>query len=183
ARMDMPLLLERFEENPFLSNFYTDRERYAFQTEIFFLLNRYRQQQSDIAPALQPPGVVSDYLFAKTRLFAGMNLRGDEWDLFLQIYDALQQQVARPDLVIYLRASVDTLMSRIYQRDRQFERGMERSYIAQLAVTYDAFFKTFTASPLLTLDTDNLDLVRDPSAQDAVIAEIAGTLSAANADD
>jgi deoxyguanosine kinase len=177
ARLGMPVLLERFEENPFLSSFYTDRDRYAFQTEIFVLLNRYRQQQSDVKPAVESGGLVADYLFAKTRLFAGMNLRGDEWDLFVQIFDALSQQIARPDLVIYLRASVDTLMSRIYQRDRLFERSMERDYIASLADAYDSSFNAFATSPLLTLDTDSLDLVRDTHAQEEVIGLIKAALA------
>lgn len=177
ARLDIPVLLERFEENPFLSSFYADRDRYAFQTEIFFLLNRYRQQQSDVKPAVEESGLVADYLFAKTKLFAGMNLHGDEWDLFVQIYDALSQQTARPDLVIYLRASVDNLMSRIYQRDRLFERSMERGYIAGLAEEYDSFFGTFIGSPYITLDTDNLDLVRDAEAQEDVVRMITEVLA------
>ena len=177
ARLDIPVLLERFEENPFLSSFYADRDRYAFQTEIFFLLNRYRQQQSDVKPAVDETGLVADYLFAKTKLFAGMNLHGDEWDLFVQIYDALSQQTARPDLVIYLRASVDNLMSRIYQRDRLFERSMERGYIAGLAEEYDSFFGTFIGSPYITLDTDNLDLVRDAEAQEDVVRMITEVLA------
>jgi deoxyguanosine kinase len=160
-----------------LSSFYTDRDRYAFQTEIFFLLNRYRQQQSDVKPAVEGDGLVADYLFAKTKLFAGMNLRGDEWDLFVQIYDALYQQTARPDLVIYLRASVDTLMSRIYQRDRLFERSMDRDYIARLAGEYESFFDDFTTRPHLTLDTDHLDLVRDMQAQQDVIDMITAALA------
>jgi len=179
SRLDIPVLLERFEENPFLSSFYADRDRYAFQTEIFFLLNRYRQQQSDIKPAAEESGLAADYLFAKTKLFAAMNLRGDEWDLFVQIYDALSQQTANPDLVVYLRASVDTLMSRIYQRDRLFERSMEREYIAHLAAEYDSFFSTFEGSPHITLDTDNLDLVRDTQAQGDVMKMITEALAPA----
>src|SRR4051794_5009991 len=109
-------LFEQFEENPFLSNFYKDRARYAFQTEVFFLLNRYRQQQAVVRPAVLDGNLVSDYLFAKTRLFAGMNLGGDERDLFDQLYDALSRHVDKPNLVVYLTASVDTLMARIFQR-------------------------------------------------------------------
>src|SRR3954465_524363 len=102
-RLGMPALFEQFEENPFLSNFYLDRARYAFQTEVFFLLNRYRQQQSAVKPALAQGSLVADYLFAKTRLFAEMNLAGDELVLFEQIYDALARQVEQPALVVYLR--------------------------------------------------------------------------------
>jgi len=179
ARLDLPVLLERFEENPFLSSFYADRDRYAFQTEIFFLLNRYRQQQSDVKPAAGESGLVADYLLAKTKLFAGMNLRGDEWDLFVQIYDALSQQTASPDLVVYLRASVDNLMSRIYQRDRLFERSMEREYLARLAAKYDSFFSTLEGSPHITVDTNNLDLVRDTQAQGDLMKLITEALALA----
>lgn len=163
---------ERFEENPFLGNFYANREQYAFQTEVFFLLNRYRQQESVVTPAVAEGDLVGDYLFAKTRLFAGLNLRGAELDLFDQIYDALAQQVATPELVVYLTASVDTLMARIYQRDRSFERGMERAYIADLVRLYDAFFESYSGSPLLRIDTNGLDFIRDASAQQRVIAQI-----------
>jgi deoxyadenosine/deoxycytidine kinase len=171
-RLGMPVLFERFEENPFLGPFYTDRARYAFQTEVFFLLNRYRQQQAEVMPAIEAGDLVTDYMFAKTRIFASMNLAGDEWTLFEQLYEALSEKVARPDLVVYLRASVETLMSRIYQRDRSFERQMRRDYIAELAERYNAYFSAYDRSPMLTLDTDRLDLVRDPAAQDEVIARV-----------
>jgi deoxyguanosine kinase len=165
-------LFEQFEENPFLSNFYKDRARYAFQTEVFFLLNRYRQQQAIVRPAVQEGNLVSDYLFAKTRLFAGMNLGGDERDLFDQLYDALSRQVDKPDLVVYLTASVDTLMARIFQRDRPYERSMDRGYIANLADVYEAFFDRYSETRVLKIDTENLDLIRDPKAQHGVIDQI-----------
>ncbi|HET9493867.1 MAG TPA: deoxynucleoside kinase [Chloroflexia bacterium] len=169
-RLGMPVLFERFEENPFLGPFYTDRARYAFQTETFFLLNRYRQQQAEVMPAIAAGHLVTDYMFAKTHIFAQMNLAGDEWALFEQLYEALSEKVTRPDLVVYLRAEVDTLMQRIYQRDRSFERQMERDYIAELARRYEAHFSRFDRAPMLTLDTDRLDLVRDPAAQAQVIS-------------
>lgn len=175
-RQGLPTFFEQFEENPFLSSFYTDRARYAFQTEVFFLLNRYRQQQSVVAPALERGDLAGDYLFAKTRLFAGINLAGDELALFEQVYEALSKQVAQPNLAIYLRASVDTLMARIYQRDRSFERNMDRGYIAHLAQAYDAFFSGYNETPLLRLDTDRLDLIRDEAAKQKVIEAIRSSL-------
>ena len=175
-RLGLPVLFERFEENPFLGPFYVDRARYAFQTEVFFLLNRYRQQQAEVMPAIEAGDLVTDYMFAKTHIFARMNLAGDEWTLFEQLYDALSEKVARPDLVVYLRASVDTLMSRIYQRDRSFERQMERDYIAELAERYEAYFSRYDLAPMLTLDTDTLDLARDPAAQARVTSLIAEQL-------
>ncbi|MEA2576058.1 MAG: hypothetical protein QOH93_3356 [Chloroflexia bacterium] len=168
-RLQVKTFFEKFEENPFLSNFYSDRARYAFQTEVFFLLNRYRQQQAEVQPAANSGNVVGDYLFAKTRLFAGINLAGDELTLFDQIYDALNKQVARPDLVVYLQASLDTLMSRIYQRDRSFERNMDPRYIEHLSEVYEHFFDRYSETPLLKIETDHLDLIRDAAAQQRII--------------
>jgi deoxyguanosine kinase len=165
-------LFEKFEENPFLGNFYGNREQYAFQTEVFFLLNRYRQQEAVVKPILAEGDLVGDYLFAKTRLFAGMNLRGAELELFDQIYEALSEKVAVPDLVVYLTASVDVLMARIYQRDRSFERRMERAYIADLAVRYESFFEGYRAAPVLRIDTNDIDFLLDSSAQQDVIRKI-----------
>ena len=171
-RLGVSTFFEKFEENPFLSNFYSDRARYAFQTEVFFLLNRYRQQQAEVQPAVVQGNVVGDYLFAKTRLFAGINLAGDELALFEQIYDALNKQVARPDLVVYLQASLDTLMSRIYQRDRSFERNMDPRYIEGLSRAYEQFFEGYSDTPVLKIETDHLDLIRDVAAQQRVIEAI-----------
>ena len=168
-------LLEVVEENPFLQSFYGDRARYAFQTETFFLLSRYRQQRSIVRPAVGTRNLVSDYLFAKNQLFASLNLQGDEWDLFLQLYRALSERVQRPDLVIYLQADVDTLMARIAQRDRPFERNMDRGYIEQLRETYERFFASYTETLLLAVETDTLNLVRDAEAR----ADLIGTIRAA----
>jgi deoxyadenosine/deoxycytidine kinase len=171
-RLHVATFFERFEDNPFLSSFYSDRARYAFQTEVFFLLNRYRQQQSEVQPAAITGNVAGDYLFAKTKLFAGLNLSGDELVLFDQLYDALARQIARPDLVVYLQASLDTLMARIYQRDRSFERNMDPRYIEHLSGIYERFFDTYSETPLLTIQTDHLDLIRDTAAQQEVIDSI-----------
>ena len=178
-QLGVATVFEQFEENPFLSNFYRDRARYAFQTEVFFLLNRYRQMQSVVRPLYEAGSLASDYLFAKTRLFAGLNLAGDEMVLFEQLFDALSKQVPHPDLAVYLHASVDTLMARIYQRDRSFERNMDKAYIARLADLYEAFFEDYRDSPLLRIETDNLDLVRDTAAQEHVINLIRDQGSAA----
>ena len=124
------LLLEVFEENPFLSSFYSDRARYAFQTQIFFLLSRYHQQNSN-APRFLSTGLslISDYTFEKDALFAGINLHGDELQMYYRVHEALAEKIPLPDLIIYLRASTDALMQRIAMRDRPYERQMERSYI------------------------------------------------------
>jgi deoxyguanosine kinase len=156
------LLLEVFEENPFLSDFYADRARYAFQTQIFFLLSRYRQQNSTVPSILsQGKTLLADYTFAKDSLFARINLHGDELSMYHRVHEALAEKIPLPDLTVYLSASVNTLMARIAQRDRSYERSMERAYIADLAAAYDEFFAT-TKGPSLIIDSNPLDFVRYP---------------------
>jgi deoxyguanosine kinase len=161
---DADLLLEVFEENPFLSDFYSDRARYAFQTQIFFLLSRYHQQRRGV-PAILSSGksLLSDYTFAKDALFARINLAGDELQMYHRVHEALAEKITLPDLLVYLRASTDTLMQRIALRDRTYERNIERSYIAELNTAYDDFFsKPYDGTPVLTIDTNPLDFVRSP---------------------
>ncbi|NOZ05255.1 MAG: deoxynucleoside kinase [Chloroflexi bacterium] len=160
--LDTQLLLEVFEENPFLRDFYKDRERFAFQTEVFFLISRYHQQRV-IPDLLGKGGLTSDYLFAKSRLFAHLNLRGDEWDLYERTHGALAEHIPLPDLIVYLRASVDVLMARIAHRDRPYERVMERSYIAALSAAYEQFFAGYDETPVIAVDTDELDIVARPA--------------------
>ena len=171
------VLLEVFEENPFLSDFYADRARYAFQTQIFFLLSRYRQQHKVIAETLRRGGLVSDYLFAKDWLFAHLNLAGDELAMYERVHAILGEQIPAPGLVIYLQASTDTLMQRIAMRDRPYERQMSREYINDLRLAYDAFFADYTTAPALTLQTDEIDFVRNPADRASVIARIRDALA------
>lgn len=156
------LLLEVFEENPFLKDFYQDRERYAFQTQIFFLLSRYHQQHKAIPKALGKGPLVSDYTFAKDRIFAHLNLQNDELTLYEQLHAAMAEKIPVPTLVLYLRASLDVLMERIALRDRPYERNMDPEYIRELSQAYEHFFDDYTASALLTLDTDDINFVRNP---------------------
>ncbi len=154
------LLLEVFEENPFLSDFYADRERYAFQTQIFFLISRYHQQSRVIPQTLAHERLVSDYLFDKDRLFAHLNLVNDELAMYERVHQILGEQIPTPDLVVYLRASTDVLMRRIAMRDRPYERNMAWAYIDSLRQAYDEFFGSYAAAPVLTVDTNDLDFVR-----------------------
>src|SRR5512143_514309 len=161
------LVLEVFEENPFLSDFYSDRQRYAFQTQIFFLLSRYYQQRRSV-PEIMKRGepLITDYTFAKDALFARINLAGDELDMYYRVHDALAEKIPLPDLVVYMRAEIDVLMQRIASRDRPYERNMERDYIAELNRAYEAFFIENQARNIsgnvavLVLDTNELDYVR-----------------------
>ena len=162
-RFAAELQMEAFEENPFLSDFYADRARYAFQTQMFFLLSRYRQQQS--LPSLLNRGpLIADYTFGKDSLFAHMNLSGDELDVYNQLYGVLADRIPLPDLVVYLRAETDVLMMRIAMRDRAYEREMDREYIDGLRLAYEQYFAAYTQTPLLILDVDDLDYVREQSA-------------------
>lgn len=170
------MLLEVFEENPFLSDFYADRSRYAFQTQIFFLLSRYRQQHSVIASTLTHSALVSDYLFAKDWLFAHLNLTGDELAMYERVHAILGEQIPPPSLVVYLKASTDTLMERITFRDRSYERQMERAYINDLRNAYDRFFGEYTTAPILILDTDGIDIVRDAADRADVVAKVKNAL-------
>jgi len=161
---DAVLLLEVFEENPFLSDFYSDRARYAFQTQIFFLLSRYHQQRRAVPEALASGRtLISDYTFAKDSLFARINLAGDELEMYKRVHEALAEKITLPDLLVYLRASTQVLMGRISTRDRSYERNMEHSYIELLNRSYDDFFsRPLEDTPILTIDTDALDFVHAP---------------------
>jgi len=162
---DAEILLEVFEENPFLSDFYGDRERYAFQTQIFFLLSRYHQQRRTVNEMISTSrNLFADYTFAKDALFARINLKGDELDMYYKVHEALAEKIQKPDLLIYLQASTDTLMQRITLRDRPYERQMERSYIDELNHAYDDFFaKPFDHTPILVVDTNNLNVIQNPA--------------------
>jgi deoxyguanosine kinase len=157
------ILLEVFEENPFLSDFYADRARYAFQTQIFFLLSRYHQQRRGVPNILMAGrNLISDYTFAKDALFAGINLKGDELDMYHKVHEALAEKIPLPDLLVYLRAETDVLMQRIALRDRPYERNMERAYIDELNHAYEEFFaKPYDHTPVLTIDTNPLNIVQN----------------------
>ena len=161
---DAEILLEVFEENPFLSDFYGNRERYAFQTQIFFLLSRYHQQGRTV-PEMTSTGrnLLSDYTFAKDAIFAQINLKGNELDMYYKVHEALAEKIQKPDLLVYLQATTDTLMQRFALRDRPYERQMEHSYIYGLNIAYDDFFtKPFDHTPVLTIDSNNLNIIQNP---------------------
>lgn len=183
ARMLGPLLhaeilLEVFEENPFLARFYEDRERYAFQTQTFFLLSRFQQQHEAIPAALAQGNLVSDYAFDKNKIFARLTLSGDELEMYERVQDILGGRIPTPNLIVYLRANVDNLMERIALRDRSYERTMDRGYIAALAQSYETYFAAYTAAPVLTLETDELDYVHRPEDLAAVAERIQAKLRA-----
>ena len=180
ASFEAELLLEIFEENPFLSDFYGDRARYAFQTQIFFLLSRYHQQRKGVRDALTTnPWLLSDYTFDKDSLFATVNLEGDELEMYYRVHEALAEKITRPDLIVYLRADNDVLMQRIAQRDRPYERQMDVNYIATLNQTYETHFTNYSNGNVLTINTNQLDFVRNKEDLDWVEQRIRQALKMA----
>ncbi len=164
--------LEIVEENPFLSRFYQDRAAYAFQTQIFFLLSRFRQQQVLTQPELFSDLVVSDYLFAKDRIFANLNLSDDELALYNQLAGILEDRILKPDLVIYLQGSTPLLMERIRRRGRDFERNMDADYIESLNRAYNFFFHHYQDTPLLVVGADHLDYVGVPEDLELLVDQL-----------
>lgn len=181
SSFDAELVLEVFEENPFLSNFYSDRARYAFQTQIFFLLSRYHQQRRNINERIESgKTVISDYTFEKDALFARINIKGDELDMYYNVQEALAEKITPPNMVVYLRATTETLMRRIAQRDRPYERTMERNYIDMLNRAYDDFYLGSTrSSHVLVIQTDELDFVSRSMDFDIIRARIEEALKEA----
>ncbi len=161
-RFDAELQLEVFEENPFLADFYSDRARYAFQTQIFFLLSRYHQQRRSVKDMIESgKNLLTDYTFAKDSLFAQINLDGDELEMYFKVHEALGEKVRLPELIIYLTADIDTVMQRIATRDRIYERDMERDYIESLSNTYnDHFQHHYQGPPVLKIDTTELNFIK-----------------------
>ena len=153
------LILEEFETNPFLSKFYDDRKRYAFQTQMFFLVNRFKQQQELNQEDLFTEFIVSDYIFAKDNIFAYMNLSGDELKLYETLFPQLQRDLRKPDLVIFLQASTDRLMYNIKKRNRKIEKSITKSYIRELSEAYNDFFFKYNNTPLLIVNSTDIDFV------------------------
>jgi deoxyadenosine/deoxycytidine kinase len=150
-------VLEIVEENPFLASFYTDRGKYAFQTQLFFLLSRFKQQQELFQQDLFNKVTVSDYLFAKDRIFASITLDPNELALYERVYQHLGPRVMQPDLVIYLQARLEVLLARIKRRGREFERKFDADYLAELSRTYNDFFHRYDETPLLVVNTSDID--------------------------
>jgi len=156
--LEATAVLEVVEENPFLHHFYRDIRAYAFQTQLFFFLSRYRQQDAIRRVREEGHSVVSDYIFAKDRLFARMNLDAEELDLYTRLYELIAPMTVQPALVIYLTAQLQTLTDRIAHRDRPFERAIEPAYLSRLCDGYERFFGAYDDTALLRVDTDEVDI-------------------------
>ncbi|MEM1041718.1 MAG: 2-amino-4-hydroxy-6-hydroxymethyldihydropteridine diphosphokinase [Bacteroidota bacterium] len=167
------LVLEEFEENPFLPDFYRDAVRWAFHTQLAFLASRFRQQKALGAGDLFHHATVADYTFDKDRIFAHITLSGDELQLYETLYGLMETATPQPDLVVYLQSSVDRLMENIAQRGRDYEKDMDRDYIAELSGAYDQYFKHYTRGPLLIIDGTTMDFVNDPDDFERLVRQIA----------
>ncbi|HTU02616.1 MAG TPA: deoxynucleoside kinase [Candidatus Sulfotelmatobacter sp.] len=171
-RLGAQTLLEVADDNPFLPAFYKDRRRYAFQAQLWFLLNRFRQQQELAQTDLFHRTLISDYLFAKDKIFAYLNLEDHELALYERVHGLLQVQVPVPDLVIFLQADTEALLQRIGQRGKPYERDLSRGYVKELNEAYTHFFFHYTASPLLVVNTSDIDFVHRPEDFEDLVKEI-----------
>lgn len=171
-RYSMPTVLEVVEDNPFLSDFYKDIEKWAFQTQVFFLMSRFDQQTVVAGALAQCTGVVSDYTFEKDHLFAKLILKGRQLELYEKVYTILQEQVPEPDLVVYLYAPLGILQKRIIARDRPFERNMDKNYLSVLIEAYEKHFVKDTPSKILKIDTSSIDFVSNPDELKSVLDRI-----------
>ena len=165
-------ILEESENNPFLLRFYRDRRRWAFQTQLFFLLSRYRQQEEMAQHELFSSVTITDVFLPKDRIFASLNLSPDELVLYDQVYGLLRGRLPKPDLVIYLHAETNVLMQRVHQRGREYEKELTWEYLDALNRAYNEFFFGYTDTPLLVIQTTEIDFVNNPADLSELIRQI-----------
>ena len=161
ADLKAKLILEKFEENPFLKDFYGNQDRYAFQTQLFFLLSRYSQHQDLRQVDIFSKILISDYMFIKDRLFAALNLNDREMVLYDKVAKILEKDIVYPDLAIFLQADTDKLMSNIKKRGRQYEQDIDWNYIDSLNQVYNEYFFRYDKGPLLIINTNDIDFVNN----------------------
>ena len=167
------LVLEEADKNPFLKDFYRDRKRYALQTQFFFLLSRYAQQKELIEYDLFKKKIVADYTFEKDFLFAQSNLTEDELSLYKQVAELLKKNLPKPDLVVFLTASVEVLTARIKKRNITYERNFDAEYLTSVVEAYNHYFFHYNRTPLLVIKTDQLDFVENSTHLDEIFTQIA----------
>ena len=165
-------IFERIEDNPFLPKFYKSRETFAFQNQTFFLLNRYQQQMELAQHDLFNQNTIADYLFAKDQIFATLTLSAEELNLYQQIYALLNTRVPKPDLVVYLQARPEVLYKRVKKRDKKYERGVTFEYLTEVAQAYNQFFFHYDETPLLVVNTSEIDFVASSKDLADLIKEI-----------
>jgi deoxyadenosine/deoxycytidine kinase len=171
-RLDARATLEEWSQNPFLKDFYDARPGAAFQVEMFYLLSRYRQQQNLMQRDLFSEQVLVDYVFEKSKLFANLNLEDSELVIFDKLYALLGESVPRPDLVVYLQASTEVLLKRIRSRGRREEKGLSEEYLAEVNRAYNYYFFHYSATPLLVVNTSDVDFVKHPEDLEDLVKQI-----------
>jgi deoxyadenosine/deoxycytidine kinase len=173
------VVLEKFEENPFLKDFYRDPDRYAFQTQIFFLLTRYKQQRELFQADLFHRFLVTDYIFEKDKIFAYLNLQDEELKLYETLVSNIEHSIPAPDLVVYLQSSVPRLMANIRRRARSYETEISEQYIKDLNEAYNYFFFRYKSTPLLIVNSTEIDFVNNREEYEDLVREIFRTNRAA----
>ncbi len=171
-RLGARLVLEQFEQNPFLPKFYEDAEHYAFQTQIFFLLSRYKQQQELFQADLFHSHIITDYIFEKDKIFAYLTLQDEELKLYETLLTSIEKNIPQPDLVVYLQSSVERLMGNIRKRKRKMEENMSEEYIRELNEAYNYFFFRYKSTPLLIVKTTDIDFVNNPDDFEELLEQI-----------
>ena len=166
------IVYEKFEENPFLEDFYTDKERFAFQTQLYFLLSRYRQHQEMMQVELFHKLLISDYMFVKDKIFANITLSDKELVLYNSVVTLLERDIPNPDLVIYLQSSTNRLMENIRRRGRHYEELITLDYLQQLNDAYNDFFLRYDSSPLLIVNSTDIDFVDNEKDRDDLLQKI-----------
>ncbi len=166
------LVLEEVEENPFLKDFYASREEFGFQTQLYFLLSRYRQQRKVAQQDLFRQFTLADYIFDKDRIFAKLNLSDDELVLYEQVYALIDHRIVRPDLVIYLQARPKILLERIKRRGKDYEKPIDSGYLERLCEAYNDYFFHFNETSLLVVNTDGIDFVESRGDFEELLKEI-----------
>ena len=157
------LILEQFEDNPFLPKFYTDPEKYSFPLELSFLASRYQQVKKELqGKSGRPELTIADYCISKSLVFAQVNLQKDEFDLFLRLYNIIIKQITMPDLLVYLHVSTGKLMRQIELRGREYEQSIREDYLYRIQEAYFSFFKSLSDSKILIADITNIDFVEQP---------------------
>jgi deoxyguanosine kinase len=179
-RLGARIVLEDTDSNPFIARFYQDPEKYAFPVQLYFLLTRYNQQRQLAQQDLFAQATVTDYLLAKDRIFARLNLDPDELVLYEGVYRLLDGQLAKPDLVVYIRAGVEVLADRLRKRNRSFERHISLEYLERVSAAYRDFFFYYDETPLLVVDSSEIDFVGDPGDLEDLLREIDRTSTGAH---
>ena len=171
-QLDARMVFENDEQNPFLPNFYKDKESFAFQTQIFFLLSRYAQYQDLAQRDLFHSVVLTDFLFQRDPIFANLNLRDHELQLYRQIYNLIKLRTPKPDLVIYLQADTRVLQRRIEKRDRDYESYLDPEYLEKVNKAFNNFFFYYSETPLLVINTNEIDFVEKKGDLEKLISKI-----------